>query len=278
MRNPRSRYRRLWWGEWPSGHGEALEEADLERMFRSYRRPIQKPEKGWTYVLGLDLGVSKDHAGLAVVGVNETLKRIKVVNWKRWDPKESKTKKVDLTSVRTYCSEWYKTYKALVLVYDPHQAALMVQDLQATGMFCREMTFSSSTNLSRMASCLMQVVSNHQIDCYDDSEMTLRADFGKFNIVEKTYGQRLEAVADESGHADVGTAVVIALPAAVDLMNGMRTWLTDDDELQADDSPLTEEEAEHLPDEFKELLALEVPDREDPDYDDDDLEDYLDME
>jgi hypothetical protein len=278
MRNSRSRNRRLWWGEWPSGHGDALEEADLVRMFSRMRRPMENPQAGWTYILGLDLGVSKDHAGLAVVAVSEKLKKIEVVNWKRWDPKESKTKKVDLTSVRMWCLDWYKRYRAMMLIYDPHQAALMVQDLQGKGMFCREMTFSSATNLSRMASCLIQVVSNHQIECYDDSEMTLRGDFGKFNIVEKSYGQRLEAVADESGHADVGTAVVVTLPAVVDLMNGMSTWLDNQDDLQAEDSPLTEEEIDDLPGEFKELLESEVAPEEDLDFGEEDLSAYLDID
>ena len=281
-RNARSRYRRLWWGEWPSGHGDALEEADLERMFSRYKQPILAPEAGWTYIIGLDLGVTKDHAGLAVVGVNEKLKRIKVANWKRWNPKESKTKKVDLISVKTWTLDWYRRYKALLLVYDPYQAELLVQMVQDSGLMCKPMTFSSATNLSRMASCLIQVVTNHQIDAYDDPEMTLRGDFGKFNIVEKQYGQRLEAVADESGHADVGTAVVITLPAAVDLLNGLKGWFSDEDELSADDSPLTEDEIDELPPEFKELIDTETEIAKirynDDINEEDDLSAYLDMD
>jgi hypothetical protein len=42
------------------------------------------------------------------------------------------------------------------------------------------------------------------------------ADLGRLTIVEKSYGYRLEAVRDEHGHADLATALAIALPIAVE--------------------------------------------------------------
>ena len=44
----------------------------------------------------------------------------------------------------------------------------------------------------------------------------LVADLSRLTIVEKSYGYKLEAVRNESGHADLATALAIALPIAVE--------------------------------------------------------------
>src|SRR5690606_31470606 len=111
-----------------------------------------------------------------------------------------------------------KNYRVRMNFYDPTEARLMAQQLIPRGVPMKEMSFSKTSNLDKMAHGLMQVVEDACLKCYDDPEGTLRRDFGKFTIEEKSYGWRLTAVRDEYGHADVGTALVIALPAAIEMM------------------------------------------------------------
>ena len=114
----------------------------------------------------------------------------------------------------------------------------------------REMSFGSPKNLDEMARAFVQAVKAGRLVCYDDEEGRLRRDFGKFSIdVKMPTGYRLTAVSDEHGHADVGTALVIALPRAVELMGG---WgrLQPDESLIADeggDEKDDEETRKHMP-------------------------------
>lgn len=252
LRNPISRYNRLWMGRWASGHGDALNGDDVDKCF-SLRCCLSRPEPGWVYLGGLDLGVSHDHSGLVVLGVNSQEQKIKLAWMKAWEPRKSG--EVDLIEVEDVCKSMSQLFRLDRLYYDPHQAKLMAQRLQRAGVPMREMTFSSPTNLTKMATTLLQVVESGKLYCYDVDGRLWR-DFGKFNVVEKTYGFRLEAVSDEYGHADVGTALVIALPAAVDLLNHS-SFSGEDEMCGVDGVELSEQEISDLPKEFKDIYEAE---------------------
>jgi hypothetical protein len=260
-RNPFSRYLRLWWGKWSSGKGDALNDADVDRCF-TLQDSVDDPRDGMIYIGGLDLGISHDHSGFAILEVDCNNQRINVVWIKGWEPLKN-TGEVDLIDVENVCRAMSQHYRISALLYDPHQAKLMAQRLTRFGVPMREMTFSSGANITKMATSFISVVEAGKLKCYDDPDGRLRRDFGKFNIVEKPYGFKLESVSDEYGHADVGTAVVIALPAAVDLLQG-GMFTGDDVVAVVDGTPLTEKEEKHLPKEFKELMAVE--DREHESY------------
>jgi len=252
-RNPRSRYLRLWWGVWVSGKGDAVAQEVIESCF-SLEGPAL-PDSEMTYIAGLDLGVSHDHAGFAVLGVHYAKQQIITAYWKRWKPK-AKTGEVDLIDVERECRDIHKTYRLMGLFFDPHQAALMAQRLRRKGVPMRKMSFASPANLIKMATAFVQVISDGRFHCYDDEEETLKNDFGKFDIEEKTSGQKLVATSDQTGHADVGTAVAIALPAALELLEGYQSQLSPDDDIIVDDGTaddLTEEEMDAMPDELREI-------------------------
>lgn len=255
---------RLWEGVWISGVGDAVDEVKLNRAF-CLPGPTLSPEDGWDYVMGLDLGVTHDHSGLAVVGFNYHRQIIKLVLWRRWAPSK-KTGEVDLVSVEDACMSAHQIYRPQFLFYDPHQAKFMMQRLKKRGVECREMSFSTPNNLVKMATAYVQVMDAEKFQCYDDEEGSLRRDFAKFNIVKKSYGYRLEAVSDEYGHADVGTAVVIALPYAVESLGGTLT-LQPDEALFYEDDEMTKEEVEEMPDDLREIYEMEgsAVDDDDPD-------------
>jgi hypothetical protein len=282
-RNSPSRYARLWWGKWTSGSGDALQEDDIDRCLKMHDGPIDKPEKGWTYLAGLDLGISHDHAAMVIVGINVMEVRMRIAWMRAWAP-DPKTKKVDLVDVQETTERMFNLFKLQYVGCDPYEARLMMQQLRRKRVPMQEMTFSSPKNLTLMASALVQAISGKVLtieerespkskpgnktvedlptlgtllEGYDDEEGRLRRDFGKLNVVEKNYGYKLESVSDEYGHADVGVALAIVLPKAIFLLGG-RVGLQETDDLDVDvDSPLTEEEMEGMPDDLRELYGEE---------------------
>jgi len=127
----------------------------------------------------------------------------------------------------------------------------------------REMTFSSPTNKTLMALSFVTAVKGTKLECFEDPEGRLRRDFGKFSIVHtKQSGYKLEAVSDEYGHADVGTALLICLPKALELLK-TGTAYASDDVLADDGEELTEEERRGMPDDLRDIWeAYEEEDRE----------------
>lgn len=253
-RMPIGKWNRLWGGKWESGKGDALGEDMIQAAF-CLPGPIAKREAGWTYFLGIDLGITHDHAGLAVLGANINLQKIKLVWMCGFEPtlKVEDHYEVNLDLIEKKCLELHKFFNLFKVGYDPYQAILMAQRLRQQHLPMKEVQFTSS-NLSKMADSLLQVMNEKKLQLFDDEEGRLRRDFGKFNIVEKTYGYRLEATSDEFGHADVGTAVVLLLPMILDFLAGVENALGPDEELVGDlDIELSPEEVADMPAELREL-------------------------
>lgn len=255
-----SRYNRLWWGKWASGKGDALSEDDIDRCFANNLEPLDEPEEGWLYIAGLDLGHKHDHSGLIVLGVKSDEQLLRVAWLRGWAPADQRGR-VDLATVEETCFWAYDKYRIQWFGYDPTEARLMAQQLQRRGVPMQEVSFQSTANLTAMAQALVQVVEAGKLQCFDDDEGRLRRDFGKFNIVEKTYGFRLEATRDEHGHADVGTALCISLPRAVEMLRGY-SGLAPDDELFVDISEEEEQKIE-LPSDLAEIVQAVEDDAED---------------
>jgi hypothetical protein len=139
----------------------------------------------------------------------------------------------------------------------------MAQRLRRRGVPVQHVSFSTPANLTAMAEALVQVVEGGVLECYEDAEGRLRRDFGKFSIKERApAGLKLEAVSDETGHADVGTALVICLPRALQLLGG-HAPLDDEDVIAAVmDEDLTPEEVEKMDPGLRELYEM---DDDDPD-------------
>lgn len=254
-RNPKGVYLRLWRGIWVSGKGDAFDEELIDACF-VMPGPIER-EPEWMYVAGLDLGISRDHSGLAIVAVNPDSTDIKVVKFKWWAPPEGG--KIDLMEVERYILAMHQRYRLTCMFFDPHQAELMGQRLSRY-LACQPVPFSSGKNLDTMANVFLQLINAGRLKCYDDEAGRLRRDFARFNIVERPYGYRLEptkAILGDEGHADVGTAVAIALPGALDLLEGGYGWLPDDIQLVGYGEKPTDEEIAEMPEEYQDLFSLE---------------------
>jgi len=251
-RNTLSRYNRLWWGKWSSGKGDALSEEDIDCCLKRCEGPLPGPVVGWDYIMGLDLGISHDHAGLAVLGVHREQRSMRLARLVSWAPGDNG--QVDLINVEQTVYDISRKFGVRWVGYDPYEARLMAQQLKRRGVNMQEMTFSSPKNLTVMACGLIECVPI--LEAFDDER--LRRDFGKINIVEKPgRGYKLESVSDEFGHADVGTALIICLPKAMSLLD-ITARLLDGDSLICgggveEEQPWTDQDMDSLPDALKEI-------------------------
>lgn len=209
-RNSTARFNRLFYGDWVSQSGDALDEADIKAAVKGQPVPCKQP--GWFYIAGLDLGIKHDHSALVVVAGNRSTLELKVAYAKSWSP-DASTGQVNLMQVEREVETVSKLYGTTTIGFDPFQAALLSQRLTARKVKMQEMTFTGK-NLDLMASTLLDVFRSRRITLYDHPQLI--ADLGRLTIVEKSYGYKLEAVSDESGHADVATALAIALPIVVE--------------------------------------------------------------
>lgn len=244
--NSVSEYNRLFGGRWVSGKGDAVTEEAIDRVFRPGLSPMTGDEEGWTFVAGLDLGVSHDHAGLTVLGANRAMRRMRVAFLRDWPPtveNDKGVKEVDIAKIKRTLRGVHKRYRLLWFGYDPAAGgSFLAQEMRAEGVRMSEMRFEGGS-LNEMAVAFMQVLKAGCLESFENE--SLRRDFGKFHLESKPLsGYRLRAVSDEFGHADVGTALVICLPKAVELLGGVIEGQYD--VLMSEGDDLTEEEQEQL--------------------------------
>jgi len=252
-------FERLWRGRWVSGVGDALSEDDVEGCFRR-KEPLFEPEEGWVYLGGVDLGVSKDHAGVVIVGVHRTRQLVKVMCIRGFAPEVPNGDKLEVNSndVEVHVKQQWESFRFLTCFYDPAAGgSFMAQRLRKEGVPMTEAKFSMPGFQTAMATSLVQLVKARMLECYEDQEGRLRRDIAKFFIEHKPPNSyKLKAVSDIHGHADVGIAMTMTLPRAVELL-GWRLGLSPTDDLICENNePLTEEEEEDLPDEFKEMNKM----------------------
>jgi len=218
-----SEFDRLFSGRWVSGRGGSLTEESIDNVFRSYLRPMTGGEKGWEFVAGLDLGISHDHAGLLVLGLNGKENRLRVAWMKDWKPSLPNEKgrlEVDISLVKRSIVQMNHQFSPIWFGYDPAAGgSFLAQEMRDAGVRMTSVPFSGSS-LDAMAKAFMMAVKSGKLESYESE--VLRRDLGKFDIqpvLPERY--RIKAISDEYGHADVGTALLICLPKAIELVGDL---------------------------------------------------------
>jgi len=256
-------FARLWQGRWISGAGNAVTDEEVESCF-VLNGPTDGPETGWLYFGGLDLGVKKDHAGVAIVGVNRRLQLARIACLRGFEPVmlDDGSMEVDSEEVERYCEEMGKKFRVPWFGYDPAAGgSFMAQRLRKAGLRMVEVSFASSVKQTEMAVAFVQLIKQGRLQCFEDGEGRLRRDFSKFDIEHKLPNNyKRVAVSDEYGHADVGVSVVITLPR---IIREIGEWdrLSPDDGIafcDIDDEwgKWTDDDTDTLPDDLRSIYEL----------------------
>lgn len=239
-------FQRVWLNEWTVGEGDAIGEDDI-RAAVTLPGPLLEPERGWTYVGGVDLAISKDASAFSVVGIDtgwyeeveqERPKltpaqrylgltgahsvdmqdeqeryyggtgRIKLAAQYLWHPSGNGRGKVDLELVEATILSEYQRFGLACIGIDPHQAGYITERLQKREIPIEPVVFQGA-NLQAMATTMLDSFSQHLIDLYEHSQ--LLADLRALRIEERNYGVRLTSPRGPNGHGDAATALAIAL-------------------------------------------------------------------
>jgi hypothetical protein len=228
---PNIAYRRLWLNEWTSGGGDALTQADIDAAFLPDLRPQTRAQEGYTYVGGLDLGVSRDASAICILAIrrgHEGHGRIRLAFTRLWRPR--KGTKINLQEIEDSLVTLHSLFNLKSLCFDPWQALHMAQRLQAAELGVDRKQLSkhampskvpmrevvqSGQNLQRIASIVIEAFADRRLELFDDPD--LRRDCQRFRIEERPYGFRLTSPRDGQGHGDLGASFCLAMLGASEL-------------------------------------------------------------
>lgn len=247
---------RLWLNKWTSGAGDAIADDDLQAALTLQGPPVDR--RGYVFVGGLDLGLTRDAAAFVVagrhVGHSELVEperpalprhialladagladaqqpeaeeifhagtgRFSLFEVRVWEP--PKGGKVDIGAIESEIVSVRQEYGLAAVGYDPWQAEYLAQRLRGIGLTMEQLPFTPS-NLQRMATAVIQGFRDHNVDLFEDDKLS--ADLRNLRAVEKSYGVRLEPgkALDGEGtkHGDAAMAFAIALTIGQDISHG----------------------------------------------------------
>jgi hypothetical protein len=225
---PEVAYRRLWLNEWSSGGGDALSQEDIDAAFAAGAEPWDaETQHGWAFVGGLDLGLTRDGASLVVLATGST-GRIRLADHRLWRP--TLGRKLDLMAVEDHIVATDRKFNLTHIAYDPWQAELMAQRLEALSKKRRRDSYLSpnprrqtnlpwlreipptGNNLREQATLVIETFKDRRIALSECEP--LKRDLLKLRCEEKSYGVRLVSPRDGDGHGDSFSALALALLVA----------------------------------------------------------------
>ena len=224
---PAVAFGRLWLNQPSTGGGDALTRADVDAAFAPDLQPMTGQEPGWSFVAGIDLGVSRDASAVVVLAAGQQgtpqQGRIRLATARLWKP--SSGKRVDLIDVERYIRELDRQFRLARVAYDSFQAEHLAQRLEidaqrrrrdqalparTTPWLCE--VPPTASNLRQIASLTIECFVDRRVQCF--AYEPLRADLLKLRCEEKSYGIRLTSPRDDTGHGDSFSAFGVALLVA----------------------------------------------------------------
>ena len=211
-----SEYARLWENQWVPGVGDALRAEDIDAAFRGTKPSRPLPGGPEIYVGGIDLGATRDHSAVVILGAVPGSGQVRLVECMSWAPQESGPEKgrVDNVAAMNAVVALHHKWRVGVWRFDPHEMRKAHLELTRRGVPMEEQPFVGR-HLNTMAAVLLESFRDRSIVLYPQED--LRRDLLGLSIVQKSFGFKLEGVRDERGHCDRATALAIALPVAAEI-------------------------------------------------------------
>jgi len=212
---PESDFRRLWVPcEWVPGVAGGLDRGDIESAV-TLDGPTEWKLPNFGFVMGLDVGLSRDHSSLAVLAVDYARGRVRLADIFDWRPPPGGGK-VSFADIKRTIDEMRTRFCSPALFYDPWQAEALVEGLRAEGLHC-EPAMSSSASATERTVALVEGVADRRLDLYDSTPAAelLLHDLKRCSIIDKVTGKKIESPRDEHGHGDRLTAFTLPLPTAM---------------------------------------------------------------
>jgi hypothetical protein len=199
---------RLWMNLWTAGTGDALTDEDIRAATTLLTSTLTPEPANFAYYAGLDLGISRDRCGLVLISKNYKTHRLRLCQAKSWAPPRGG--KIDLMSVQNDILQMNERFHPLFF-FDPYQSELLAQQLKEKGVRLELIPFAGKS-LMEMASNLLEAFSNRAIELFPHQE--LLADLRRLRVKETPSGWRLDAARTAAGHADLATALSLAILAS----------------------------------------------------------------
>lgn len=207
-------YIRLWENRWVADTGEGLPMDQVHLAAskltgpddpRAHECPIE--------IAGLDLGLNRDHAAFARIGISYTSAVYRLSHITSWAPSDFTAGRIHIGTVVGHIIAEHQRKPIDLLLYDPWQAARAAEELTDAGIPCLPVPYTPA-NCNAMALRIMRVLNDAELELWPDPG--LLAALAKLIIKERPEGYKLEALADkETGHADKAMALVLAIFGAV---------------------------------------------------------------
>ena len=221
---PAVAYARLWGNCWSTGGGDALTPADIDAAFRDDLQPMTGSERDWSFVAGIDLGLTRDCSAVVALGVgrfgSKVAGKIRLANAKLWRP--TLGKKINLLDVERHVLALDDQYRLETVAFDPWQMEHLAQKLEADSRHRRrnQRRHSGSqpwmkeipptgANLRDIAGLVIESFTDRRLQLYPYEP--LRRDLLKLRVEERSYGVRLTSPRDGDGHGDTFSAFSLAL-------------------------------------------------------------------
>jgi hypothetical protein len=207
-RLPEALYRRLFEAEWCQADDVLTSVEDVRACVRAEGALPAQP--GVHYVTGVDLSTVNDFTVCATCHterVNEAGGQRLVVDAIRvWKP--TRRSPLDMAQVEEYLWRVWRTY-AGELRADQHQAHLLIQRLQAAGVWARSVPMTVAGNNHR-AQLLHRVLSERRTSLpADDAELV--SELASLRLTETSPGIfTMDASESGNGHHDRATAISLA--------------------------------------------------------------------
>ena len=235
---PTIAYQRLWLNQWTAGAGDALTDELITRATTLTGPP--KPEAGWAYVAGVDLGLARDASAVVVLGrhvgqqttqakprklsstqeamiqagvwdepeptyverCEKPTGRIRLMATRVWQPRQGQ--RVSLDQVERTLLRLDERFGLTAVGFDPWQAALLQERISKQGINAVEVPFTPQ-NLTGMCTALLEGFNENLVELY--AEPTLNHDLRRLQVVEKSYGCRLDSPRGVKGHGGRGDGI-----------------------------------------------------------------------